>query len=196
MLCAKVLFFFSFKFWCCYIAIHEYVNCTYNLHKMFIYNIGIPKHKKHLRLLSSGTKLLLPFSLKVFRHKVKDNIFLCWLFHLPQTTCDTCRKATGLASASPESQLSSSEAKSRLTDFSQISAHASGAWLHSHPWSYPLSGIFIVTSLNDTSAPHAREHLRSCLHLTNPCAKRKVLSLTKPKGKIYKTKSLGHYITM
>ena len=33
------------------------------------------------------------------------------------------------------------------------------------------------------------------LHLTNPCAKRKVLSLTKPKGNIYKTKSLGHYIT-
>ena len=34
------------------------------------------------------------------------------------------------------------------------------------------------------------------LHLTNPCAKRKVLSLTKSKGKIYKTKSLGHYITL
>ena len=33
------------------------------------------------------------------------------------------------------------------------------------------------------------------LHRTNPCSKRKVLSLTKPKGKIYKTKSLGHYIT-
>ena len=33
------------------------------------------------------------------------------------------------------------------------------------------------------------------LHLTNPCAKRKVLSLTKPKSKIYKTKSLGYYIT-
>ena len=32
------------------------------------------------------------------------------------------------------------------------------------------------------------------LHLTNPCAKRKVLSLTKPKGKIYKTKYFGHYI--
>ena len=61
--------------------------------------------------------------------------------------------------------------------------------------SYFLSGVSIVTSLNDTSAPHAREHLRSYLHLTNPCAKRKVLSLAKPKGKIYKTKSLGHYIT-
>ena len=34
------------------------------------------------------------------------------------------------------------------------------------------------------------------LHLTNPCAKRKVLSLTEPKGNIYKTKSLGHYITI
>ena len=34
------------------------------------------------------------------------------------------------------------------------------------------------------------------LHLTNPCAKQMVLSLTKPKGKIYKTKSLGHYITL
>ena len=33
------------------------------------------------------------------------------------------------------------------------------------------------------------------LHLTNPCAERKVLSLTKPKGKIYKTKSLRNNIT-
>ena len=34
------------------------------------------------------------------------------------------------------------------------------------------------------------------LHQTNPCTKWKVLSLTKLKGKIYKTKSLGHYITI
>ena len=33
------------------------------------------------------------------------------------------------------------------------------------------------------------------LHLTNPCAKRKVLSLTKLHCKIYKTKSLRNYIT-
>ena len=61
--------------------------------------------------------------------------------------------------------------------------------------SHFLSGVSIVTSLNDTSTPRVREHLHSCLYLANPCAKRKVLSLTKPKGKIYKTKSLGHYIT-
>ena len=52
-----------------------------------------------------------------------------------------------------------------------------------------------MTSLSDTSAQRTREHLRPCLPLTNPCAKQKFLSLTKPKGKIYKTKSLGHYIT-
>ena len=63
------------------------------------------------------------------------------------------------------------------------------------PRSHFLSGVSIVTSLNDTSAPCAREPLRSCLHLTNQCAKWKALSLTKPKGKIYKTKSLSHYIT-
>ena len=34
-----------------------------------------------------------------------------------------------------------------------------------------------------------------CVHLTNPRTKRKVPSLTKPKGKIYKTKSLRNYIT-
>ena len=48
-----------------------------------------------------------------------------------------------------------------------------------------LSGVFIVTSLIVTSAPRVREHL----HSTNSCTKRKVLSLTKPKGKIYKTKN-------
>ena len=38
----------------------------------------------------------------------------------------------------------------------------------------------------DTSSPRVRQPLHSRLLLTNPCAKRKVLSLTKPKGRIYK----------
>ena len=40
----------------CNIAIHEYLKCTSNVHNSYIDNIGIPKHEKHLRLLSSGTK--------------------------------------------------------------------------------------------------------------------------------------------
>ena len=61
------------------------------------------------------------------------------------------------------------------------------AWRHS-PWSQFLFGIFILTFLNDTSSLRSRAHLRSCFYLTIPRTKRKVLSLTKPKGKTYKTK--------
>ena len=102
-------------------------------------------------------------------------------------------QTTGLVSASPESQPSSPEARTQLTAFSQIpksSAHASGHDVPHIAWSQFLSGIFILTSLNDTSSPRAWTPA-----LTNQCAKRKVLSLTKPKGKIYKTKPLGNYIT-
>ena len=61
----------------------------------------------------------------------------------------------------------------------------------------------VTSSIWDFYFDISEWHIRSAhawtpalmLHLTNPCAKRKVPSLTKPKGKIYKTKSLGHYIT-
>ena len=63
--------------------------------------------------------------------------------------------------------------------------------IHIH-WSTLLSGTFILTSVNDTSSPHARQHLCSSLHLTNPRAEPKG---SQPDiGKIYKTKSHGHYI--
>ena len=104
-----------------------------------------------------------------------------------------------MASACFESQPSSSDAKTSLTNFFSNPQNPSRT-LPVHdvihiPWLHFLSWVSIVTSLNDTSSPCVREHVRSCLHLTNPCAKRKVLSLTKLKGKIYKTKSLGHYNT-
>ena len=69
------------------------------------------------------------------------------------------------------------------------------SWRHSHP---PV--IFTIWGFHfDISEWHIRSARAwtptLMLHLTNRCAKRKVLSLTKPKGKIYKTKSLGYYIT-
>ena len=72
---------------------------------------------------------------------------------------------TGLISASPESQPSSSDAKTQLTDFSQIPKILRARFRYMTSFTPPvtlLSGIFILTSLNDTSSPHAREHLRSC----------------------------------
>ena len=99
---------------------------------------------------------------------------------------------------SPESQPSSYEARTQLSAFSQIpksSAHTFGTWRHSH--------LLVSISIWDFYFDICEWHILSAqawtpalmLHLTNPCTKQKVLSLTKPKGKIYKTKSLGNYIT-
>ena len=123
------------------------------------------------------------------REKERDTIFLCWLFHLSSSTCGPSRKQM----AWPRRALNVNRLLRTLK--LKISAHASGAWRHLPPPVLFLHGLSILTSLNDTSSPHAREHLRSCLHLTKQCTERKVLILTKPKGKIYKTKSLRYYIT-
>ena len=132
-----------------------------------------------------------------------DTIFLCWLFHLPPpptttTTRGTQPQTTGLILASLESQPSSSDAKTQLTFLKspKASAHASGAWRHSHtPVIFSIWDFYF--DISEWHILPARAWTPALmLHLTNPCAKRKVLSLTKPKGKIYKTKSLGHYITL
>ena len=77
--------------------------------------------------------------------------------------------------------------------FSQISAHASAAWSHSHP----LVTIAVWDFYFEWHILSSRAWTPMLmLHLTNPCAKRKVLCLTKPKGKIYKIKSLRNYVTL
>ena len=91
----------------------------------------------------------------------------------------------------PRPALSRSVAGTQLTDFFQISkssTHASGAWRHSHPLvSIPTWDFYFDTS---------SQRVNTCVNVApNPCTKRKVLMLTKPKGKIYKTKSLRNYIT-
>ena len=129
-----------------------------------------------------------------------DTIFLCWLLlhcQLSTQPMHSTRSASSyLASPSSESQPSSSKAGTQLTAFSQISAHASSAWRHPNT----LVPIPIWDFYSDISEGHILSTrawtLALMLHLTNPCAKRKVLSLTKPKGKIYKMKSLHNYITI
>ena len=56
---------------------------------------------------------------------------------------------------------------------------------------------FLLRDLWLSHPPHTRVNTcAQCVHLTNQCNKRKVLCLTKPKGKIYKTKSLWNYISL
>ena len=128
----------------------------------------------------------------------RHTIFLCWrLLHRQLSTQPTrgARSAQSrLASPSSESQPSSSEAELNSA-FSQISTHASGAWRHPNTLvSIPIWDFYFYISEWHILSARAWT-LVLMLHLTNPCAKRKVLSLTKPKGKIHKKKSPRHYIT-
>ena len=180
--------------------IHTGTQNVHNVHNAHIDNIGIPKHKKLLRLLSSRTKHFITFELKVIRHKESDTQSFYADFSIcapTSTTCGTPPQTTGLISASHESQPFSSDAKTQQTDFSQIPKILRARFRCMTSFT-PPGHIFIRDFYFDISKWHillARAWTTALmLHLTNPCAKRKVLSLTKPKGKIYKTKSLGHYI--
>ena len=111
----------------------------------------------------------------------RDTIFLCWLLLHRQLSTQPTRGARSaqirLASPSSESQLSLSEAGTQLTAFSQIpksSAHASGAWRHSHPLvSIPIWDFYFdISKWHILSARAWTPALM--LHLTNPC--------TEPKG--------------
>ena len=117
------------------------------------------------------------------------NCFYIW----PKPHAAPHLQTTGLVSADPESQPL--DTGTQLTAFSQMSAHASGVWRHLHPLvSIPIWNFYFdISEWHILSARTWTPALM--LHLTNPCTKRKVLSLTKPKSKIYKTKSLSNYIT-
>ena len=107
-------------------------------------------------------------------------------------------QTTGLSSASTEkkNRLPFSRLESQLTLFlkSSKSSALPGMTSFTSPVHF-LSGFFSVTCLIVTSPRKRVNTCAQCVHLTNPCTKRKVLSRTKPKGKIYKTKSLRNYIT-
>ena len=97
-----------------------------------------------------------------------------------------------------KNRLPSFRLKSQLTAFFQIPQilSASGHDVIHVPG--PISYLgFLLWHLWLSHPPRTRVNIRAqCVRLTNPCAKRKVFSLTKPEGKIYKTKSLRNYITV
>ena len=82
--------------------------------------------------IGSGTKLFITFELKVFRHEEREtqSFYADCFYIVSQPTRGARSVQSRLASPSSESQPSSSEAGTQLTAFSQISAHASGAWRH------------------------------------------------------------------
>ena len=141
--------------------IHTGTQNVHNVHNAHIDNIGIPKHKKTLTTSEFMYETFYYLWVKRFfdirkreAHSFYDDFAIC----TPTTTCSTCHKA----SASSESQPTSSDAKTPLTDFSHISAHASGAWRHSHPWSHSSLG-FLFWHLWMTHPNHVR--VNTCAHV-------------------------------
>ena len=172
---------------------------TWNVHRTFITYI-------HRTLKSRNTKntynflvqvrnLLLPLSLKVLRHKERDahSFYSGFSICPPPNTCGTRHKATASERKLPFFFGPQDSTNWLFSNFPKSSAHASGAWRHSHP--QVLSG-FLFWHFWMTHPPRVRINIcaQVCTELTHVLS-RKVLSLTKPKGKIYKTKSLGLYIT-
>ena len=92
----------------------------WNVHRMFITHIGIPKHKNHLRLLSSGTKLFYYLWVKRFfnisreAQSFYDDVSIC----TPTRTAPVAHKFVW---PRPGLYLNSSIRPQKLTDFSQIS---------------------------------------------------------------------------
>ena len=103
--------------------------------------------------------LLLPLSLKFFRHKERGTIFLFWLFHLlPQHVWHLPQRSPRASESQPSRLVSSSQ----LSDFFEISQNpprTSGAWRHSHCVTpFPISGYCDISEWHVRSA-------RACEHL-------------------------------
>ena len=115
-------------------------------------------------------------------------------------SCGARSMQTRLAQRAPKVDPSRSESSSQLTDFFKIPKilRVRFRWMTSFTSTgQPFYLGFLFWHLWTIYPPRA--HVNTCVqvctlltHLLN----QKILSLTKPKDKIYKTKSIGHNITL
>ena len=148
------------------------------------------------------------FEFKVFRHDERETQFLTMLSVRTSSALNSLTQPTIRHPADPnwsgltqiKNRLPSSCVEYRLTAFFQIPKSLPGRMSFTSPVLFPLG--FLLWHLWLSHPPSARVNTcTQCVDLTNLCTKQKVLSLTKPKGKIYKTKndnikkSLRYYIT-
>ena len=128
------------------------------------------------------------FWLLVFRHKERESQFLlCWLFHLTQQHAahPVVPNWPGLARAKKSTCFVQRQISTNcfFKKSPKFSAHHFRAWRHSHPQSYSLSRVFIMTSVIVTSSACEHEYLHSMC--APACALSWiVLSLTIPNDKI------------
>ena len=152
-----------------------------NGHRIFIYiyiytwNIGISKHEKHLRLLSSGTKLFITFEFKgssTDTHSFYSGFFIC-----PPSRVAPVTKATGLASVNKRKPTVFSWGRSQLNELTFSKSQKSSVRFRCVT-SFALARPVSHLGYCDISEWHVNAALASThvlmLHLSNPC--------TEPKG--------------
>ena len=128
--------------------------------------------------IGSGTKLYYLWVKGYLTWEERYTILLCWLLlHRQLSTQPTpSARSAQIFLASPRSEcwFPRSDAGTQLSAFSQIPKILSPRFrcITSFTPSRPNWGL-ILTSVNNASFPRAREHQRSCLHLTNPCTEPK-----------------------
>ena len=135
----------------------------HNVHKMFMNIYRNPKTRNWFRYETFNH--LLEF--KGFSTwEERDTIFLCWLLlHRQLSTQPSCgARSAQICLASPGLNLNYLVRRKELNSvlFSQISAHASGAWRHPHPLVQFLLG-FLFWHLWMTHS--LRACMNTCFHV-------------------------------
>ena len=144
--------------WNC-IVIWPYMN-MWNVHRMFITHIGIPKRKKHIWLLSSGTKLFITFEFKGSstegeRHNLSMLTFPSAPYHVR-----TRHKASACKRKSTFFFRRQNPTLTYLKSPQILRARFRCMTSFTSPGHNFLSGIFILTYLYDTSPPTSTPALK------------------------------------
>ena len=128
----------------------------------------------------------------------RDTIFLCWLFVHRQLSTHWLNKRAAHVVDPNRSRLGELRKSTRpvwvqnstlfFFQISKSSAHRFRAWCHSHPQlHFSIWGFYF--DICDCLILPARAWTRALMSTSTHALSRKVLSQTKPKGKIYKTKN-------
>ena len=169
------------------------------------YNVHTHRNPKNTRntddSLGSGTKLLLPSLSLGFRHEESETQFFyadCSSIVCSQLTDPTNARAcpavynwTGLAQVRKINSFVKVQISTHCfySKSLRIPAHRFRAWSHSHPSSvlFPIWGFYC--DICDCHILPARAWTPAWMSAPTHALSQKVLSLTKPKDKIYKTKN-------
>ena len=163
---------------------------------MFI-RLGIRKTRNTDDSLGSGTKRLLPSLSLGFRHEERERHNFSMLTVRPSSAFNSLTQPTRAALCSLQTALAStrSEKSTRFVQLQisnhgfyskalRIPAHRFRAWRHSHPQTFPIWGFYC--DICDCHILPARAWTPALMSAPTHALIRKVLSLTKPKDKIYK----------